>query len=166
VDPVKEREAAQALLDLGADVIARESDSTEPDKLAQENGIYSIGYNAYVPDVAPDALLTAPIWHWGVFYKKAVQDVINGTWSNAPVWWGLKEGLLELAPIADFVPDDVKALVQERKEAIIGGEFDVFVGPIKDNAGEERVAAGVTMPDEEKLAFDWLVDGVVGTIPK
>jgi basic membrane protein A len=166
VDPPKEREAAQALADLGADVIARESDSTEPDKLAQELGLYSIGYNAYVPDAAPDALLTAPIWNWGIFYKKAVEDVMNGTWTNAPVWWGLKEGLLELAPIADFVPDDVKALVEEKKAEIVAGEFDVFVGPIKDNTGELRVPEGETMTDEEKLAFDWLVEGVVGTIPK
>ena len=166
VDPVKEREAAEALVDLGVDVIARESDSTEPDKLAQEKGLYVVGYNAYVPDVAPDALLTAPIWHWGVFYKKAVEDVMNGTWTNTPVWWGLKEGILDLAPIADFVPDEVKALVEAKKQEIVAGTFDVFVGPINDNTGKLRVADGVTMTDEEKLAFDWLVEGVVGEIPK
>jgi basic membrane protein A len=82
------------------------------------------------------------------------------------VWWGLKEGLLELAPIADFVPDDVKDLVEEKKAEIVAGEFDVFVGPIKDNTGELRVPEGETMTDEEKLAFDWLVEGVVGTIPE
>jgi len=166
VDPVKEREAAEALVDLGVDVIARESDSTEADKLAQELGLYVVGYNAYVPDVAPDALLTAPIWHWGVFYKKVVEDVMNGTWTNTPVWWGLKEGILDLAPIADFVPDDVKALVEEKKQEIIAGTFDVFVGPIKDNTGELRVPEGTTMTDPEKLSFDWLVEGVVGEIPK
>ncbi|MBL7182853.1 MAG: BMP family ABC transporter substrate-binding protein [Anaerolineae bacterium] len=166
VDPVKEREAAQALLDLGCDVIARESDSTEPDKLAEENGIYAIGYNAYVPDVAPNALLTAPIWNWGVFYKKAVQAVMNDAWTSAPVWWGLAEGLLDLAPFGPAVPDDAKALIEQKKQGIIAGTFDVFVGPIKDNTGELRVPDGVTMPDEEKLAFDWLVEGVVGTIPK
>ncbi len=166
VDPVKEREAAQALLDLGCDVIARESDSTEPDKLAEENGIYAIGYNAYVPDVAPNALLTAPIWNWGVFYKKAVEDVMGGTWTNTPVWWGLAEGLLDLAPFGPAVPDDAKSLIEQKKQEIIAGTFDVFVGPIKDNAGELRVPDGVTMPDEEKLAFDWLVEGVVGSIPK
>lgn len=166
VDPVKEREAAQALLDLGADVIARESDSTEPDKLAEENGIYCIGYNAYQPDVAPKALLTAPVWNWGVYYKQAVQDVMNDTWTNAPIWWGLKEGLLSLAPIADFVPADVKTLVAQKQQEIVDGKFDVFVGPIKDNKGQERVAAGATMSDESKLAFDWLVEGVVGSIPQ
>ncbi|NIN63799.1 MAG: BMP family ABC transporter substrate-binding protein, partial [Anaerolineae bacterium] len=61
-DPPKEREAAQALVDAGADVIARESDSPEPDKLAEENGVFAIGYNAISPDVAPNAVLTAPIW--------------------------------------------------------------------------------------------------------
>jgi len=166
VDPVKEREAAQALFDQGADVIARESDSTEPDKLAQENKIYCVGYNAYQPDVAPDALLTAPVWRWGIYYEKAVRDVMNGTWTNAPVWWGLKEGLLEMAPLGKMVPADVQALVEKEKQRIISGEFDVFVGPIKDNTGKERVAAGVTMSDEEKLAFDWLVEGVNGTIPQ
>jgi len=166
VDPVKEREAAQALLDLGCDVIARESDSTEPDKLAEENGIYAIGYNAYVPDVAPNALLTAPIWNWGVFYKQAVLDVINGTWTNTPVWWGIAEGLLDLAPFGPAVPDDAKALIEQKKQEIIAGTFDVFVGPIKDNSGELRVADGVTMSDEEKLVFDWLVEGIVGSIPQ
>ena len=166
VDPVKERQAAQALLDQGCDVIARESDSTEPDKLAQENKVYCVGYNAYIPDAAPNALLTAPIWDWGVYYKKAVQDVMNGTWNNTPIWWGLKEGLLKMAPFGKMVPEDVKALVEKEKQRIIKGEFDVFVGPIKDNTGKERVAAGVTMPDNDKLAFDWLVESVVGTIPK
>ncbi|MEW5767103.1 MAG: BMP family ABC transporter substrate-binding protein [bacterium] len=165
VDPAKERQAAQDLLDLGVDVIARESDSTEPDKVAQENGIYVVGYNAYVPDAAPDALLTAPIWNWGIFYQKVVEDVKNGTWNNTPVWWGLKEGLLKMAPIADFVPKGVKRLVEKKKQDIISGKFDVFVGPINDNTGAERVAAGVTMTDEEKLSFDWLVEGVVGEIP-
>jgi basic membrane protein A len=166
VDPVKEREAAQALYDLGADVIARESDSTEPDKLAQENGIYCIGYNAYQPEVAPDALLTAPVWRWGVYYEKVVQDVANGTWSNEPVWWGMQDGILELAPLADFIPAETQELVEQRKQEILAGDFDVFVGPIVDNQGEERISAGQTMSDADKLGFNWLVAGVVGTIPE
>ncbi len=167
VNPPKEREAAEALYDLGADVIARESDSTEADKLAQEKGIYVIGYNSDVArDQAPDAFLTAPIWHWDVFYKKAVQDVAAGTWTNTPVWWGMAEGILSLAPIADFVPQEVKHLVQTEQERILSGEFDVFVGPINDNTGELRVPEGETMSDEDKLSFDWLVEGVVGEIPQ
>jgi basic membrane protein A len=165
-DPIKERDAAQALIDAGADVIARESDSTEPDKLAEQEGVYAIGYNAISADVAPNAVLTAPIWDWGVYYQQAVEEVMNGTWTSTPVWWGLKEGLLELAPFGPMVPDDVKALVEQEKQRIISGEFDVFAGPINDNTGELRVPEGETMTDEEKLAFDWLVEGVRGTIPQ
>jgi basic membrane lipoprotein Med (substrate-binding protein (PBP1-ABC) superfamily) len=47
----------------------------------------------------------------------------------------MKEGILSLAPIADFVPADVKALVEAEKARILSGEFDVFVGPINDNTG-------------------------------
>ena len=166
VDPVKEREAATALADAGCDVIARESDSTEADKLAQERGLYAVGYNTYLPDVAPKALLTAPIWNWGILYKKIAEDVRNGTWKSEAIWWGMKEGLLKMAPYGSMVPDDVKALVEAKKAEILAGTFDVFVGPIKDNTGTERVAAGVTMTDPEKLSFDWLVEGVEGTIPK
>jgi basic membrane protein A len=165
-DPQKEREAAQALIDAGVDVIARESDSVEPDKLAEQEGVYAIGYNAISVDVAPNAVLTAPIWNWGIYYTQAVQDVMDGTWTNAPVWWGIKEGLLDLAPYGAMVPDDVKALVEEQKARIVSGEFGVFEGPINDNTGAERVPAGTAMTDEEMLAFDWLVEGVKGNLPQ
>ena len=165
-DPQKERDAAQALLDAGADVIARESDSVEPDKLAEQEGAYAIGYNAVSADVAPNAVLTAPIWDWSVYYTQAMKDIAAGTWTSEPVWWGMKEGLLMLAPFGEMVPEDVVALVEQEQERIISGEFDVFTGPINDNTGTERVAAGVTMTDEEKLAFNWLVEGVKGSIPQ
>ena len=167
VNPPKEREAAEALFDLGADVIGRESDSTEADKLAQEKGIYVIGYNSDVArDQAPDAFLTAPIWHWDVFYKQVVEDVAAGTWTNAPVWWGMSEGIISLAPMAESVPQDVKDLVEQEQARIMSGEFDVFEGPISDNTGTLRVPEGETMSDEEKLSFNWLVEGVVGEIPE
>ena len=116
--------------------------------------------------MAPNALLTAPIWNWGVYYRKAVEDVMSGAWDSTPVWWGLAEGLLDLAPFGPAVPDDARELIAQKKQEIATGTFDVFVGPLKDNTGELRVADGVTMPDGEKLTFDWLIDGIVGTIPQ
>ncbi|MEZ4837254.1 MAG: BMP family ABC transporter substrate-binding protein [Caldilineaceae bacterium] len=165
-DPPSEREAAQALIDAGADVVARESDSVEPDKLAEEAGVYAIGYNAISNDVAPNAVLTAPIWDWSVIYEQKVQDVADGAWTNEPVWWGMAEGVLDLAPIADFVPEEVKTAVEVQKAAIIAGDFQPFCGPINDNAGEARVAEGECMDDGALLSFDWLVEGVTGEIPQ
>lgn len=165
-NPPAEREAAQALLDTGADVIARESDSTEPDKLAQENGVYAIGYNAISEDVAPDAVLTAPIWNWDVYYKDAVEKAYNGEWEEHQYWGHMADGIMELAPFGDMVPQDVRDEVNAAKEKIFSGDLHPFTGPISDNDGELRVEEGETMSDEALLSFDWLVQGVVGEIPK
>jgi basic membrane protein A len=77
----------------------------------------------------------------------------------------MKEGLLDLAPYGKMVPADVQALIEAEKARIVSGEFDVFEGPIMDNTGAERVKAGETMTDEQKLGFDWLVEGVKGSVP-
>ncbi len=165
-DPPKEREAAQALLDTGADVIARESDSPEPDKLAEENGVYAIAYNAVSPDVAPEAVLTAPVWDWGVYYKNTVEAAHNGDWKSGAYWGHMSDGILDLAPFGEMVPQDVQDEVNAAKEQIMSGELDPFAGPIKDNTGKARVEDGQTMTDEELLSFDWLVEGAVGEVPK
>ena len=164
-DPVSEREAAQALLDSGADVIARESDSTEPDKLAEENGAYAIGYNAISQDVAPNAVLTAPIWDWGVYYKQTVQAAMDGTWETHAYWGGMADNILDLAPFGAMVPQAVQDEVNATKAQIISGDFQPFTGPIADQTGTIRVAAGETMSDPDLLSFDWLVEGVSGQIP-
>ena len=97
-DPPVERQAAQVLLDVGADVIARESDSPEPDKLAEQNGVYAIGYNAISSAVAPNAVLTAPIWNWGVYYRETVTAARNGTWQTHAYWGSIADGVLDLGP--------------------------------------------------------------------
>ncbi len=165
-NPPAEREAAQALLDTGADVIARESDSTEPDKLAQEAGVYAVGYNAISEDVAPDAVLTAPIWDWGIYYADTVEKAYNSEWEPHAYWGHMSDGIMELAPFGDMVPQDVQDDVISTKEVILNGNLHPFTGPISDNNGELRVAEGEVMTDEVLLSFDWLVKGVVGTVPE
>lgn len=166
VDPSKERASAQALFDAGIDIMARESDSNEADKLAEELGKFVVGYNLDNKAIVPNAWLTAPVWNWGVYYVKVGNDLMTDRWANTPVWWGMKEGLVELAPFGSNVPAHVKKLVRERQQEIVEGGVDIFAGPIRDNTGKERVPAGVTMSDEELLNFDWLVEGVAGTIPR
>jgi basic membrane protein A len=165
-NPPAEREAAQALLDRGADVIARESDSIEPDRLAQENGVYAIGYNAISQEVAPDAVLTAPIWDWGAYYKDTVEKAYNDEWEPHSYWGHMADGILDLASFGDMVPQDVRDEVNAAKQEIMSGALHPFTGPIRDNNGELRVADGETMTDDALLSFNWLVEGVVGQIPE
>jgi len=164
-DPVKEVEATQTLIDLGADVVARESDSAEPDKLCEQEGIYAVGYNTDPRPLAPKAVIAAPVWDWGEYYTKVASAVRNGTWENSPYWGTMADGIIDVV-FGSMVPEEVKKQVEAKRKEIVAGTFDVFVGPIKDNNGKERVPAGITMTDQEKLQFDWLVEGIIGTIPK
>jgi basic membrane protein A len=164
-DPAKEREAAESLLDIGADVIAQHQDTPAPQQAAEKRGHYSIGYNSDMSSFAPAAHLTAPVWNWDVIYTKVVEEVHNGTWSSYQYWGGLDDGVVGLAPYSDLVPQEVRDLVEAKKAEMVSGEWDVFTGPINNQDGEVLVPEGEQMVDGDMLGMTVFVEGVVGTIP-
>ncbi|HBG18510.1 MAG TPA: BMP family ABC transporter substrate-binding protein [Desulfobulbaceae bacterium] len=162
-DPATEKEAAKSLLDVGADVIAQHQDSPGPQEAAQEKGVYSIGYNSDMSTFAPKAHLTAPVWNWAPYYTKVVEDVRKGTWKSEAAWPGMADGVVDLAPFGPMVPKDVQDKVNAEKAKIVAGTQKIFVGPIKDQNGEVKIADGVVATDPELLGMTWFVEGVVGT---
>jgi len=165
-DPAKEREAAESLLDANADVIAQHQDTAAPQQAAEKRGCYSIGYNTDMSKFAPKAHLTAPVWRWEKFYIPCVKSVKDGTWKSESYWGGLKDGVVDLASFGPMVGDDVKKLVQEKRDLIESGQWDVFTGPIKDQDGQVKCKEGAKMTDDELLKLDWFVEGVEGEIPR
>src|SRR3954452_22337046 len=151
-DPAKERAAAEALLDGGADVIAQHQDTAGPQQAAEERGLYSVGYNADMAPLSTKAVLTSAIWNWATFYIDTVMMVMDVTWDTRYYWGGWKDCVVDLAPIADFVPDDIRAPIEEEITRFKSGEetiYTIFTGPIADETGAIRVAEGQTMTDEE-----------------
>jgi basic membrane protein A len=165
-DPAKEREAAESLLDLSADVIAQHQDTAAPQQAAEKRGCYSIGYNTDMSSFAPRAHLTAPVFNWEKFYIPDVISVKEGKWVPQNYWKGLKEGVVDLAPFGPMVPDDVKKLVSEKRKLIESGEWDVFWGPVKDQSGALKFKEGEKMTDDQMLKLNWFVEGVSGEIPR
>lgn len=165
-DPPKEREAAESLLDLGADVIAQHQDTPGPQQAAEKRGRYSVGYNSDMRPFAPRAHLTAPIWRWEKIYVEIVKQVREGAWKSAELWPGLESGVVDLAPFNDAVPNDVRGLVESKKTEIVSRRWDVFTGPIADQQGKVVVAAGKRMTDPEMLSMNFFVEGVVGSLPR
>lgn len=163
-DPATEKEAAKSLLDVGADVIAQHQDSPGPQEAAQEKGVYSIGYNSDMSAFAPKAHLTAPIWNWGPYYKKTVENVRAGKWENQATWLGMKEGMVQLAPFGPMVPQNVRHEVIQKRNDILKGRTTLFEGPIKDQGGNIQIPAGRSATDEELLGMKYFVEGVVGTL--
>jgi basic membrane protein A len=167
-DPAKERQAAEALLDGGADVIAQHQDTAGPQQAAEDRGLYGVGYNADMAPLAPGAVLTSAIWNWAPYYIDIVESVMNGTWESEQYWGGWQDGVVDMAPIADFVPDDFRTTIEEEVARFKSGEetiYTIFTGPIADQTGEVRVPEGQSMTDEELLSMDWFVEGVEGEIP-
>lgn len=167
-NPQTERQAAEALLDGGADVIAQHQDTAGPQQAAEDRGLYGVGYNADMSPLAPDAVLTSAIWNWGPYYIDIVESVINGTWVSEQYWGGWQDGVVDMAPVADFVPDDIRVTIEEEVARFKSGEetiYTIFTGPIADQTGEIRVPEGQPMTDEELLSMNWFVEGVEGEIP-
>ncbi len=165
-DPAKEREAAIALIEGGADVIAQQTDSAAPVETAEEKGVYSIGYNSDMRAFGPSYYLAAPIWNWGVYYTKVVKEIMDGSYQGGGFYWGgMEDGIVEIS-MTDNVPERVKAVVEAFKELIVEGKFDPFTGPLYDQSGKLRIEAGKRMSDDALLSMDWFVDNIVGEIPK
>jgi simple sugar transport system substrate-binding protein len=114
----------------------------------------------------PRAHLTAVTHHWGDFYTRMTQQVIDGNWKSGDVWGGIQAGMVSLAPINPVVPGDVVALVAKNEEAIRNGSFHPFQGPVKDQDGKVRIASGTTISDADLQRMDWYVQGVQGKLPE
>jgi simple sugar transport system substrate-binding protein len=165
-DPGREREAADVLISQGADVLTHHTDSTAVVQAAEEAGKWSVGYHSDMSKYGPEYQLTAATHHWGDYYIKTVKRVMDGTWEPTSVWGGLAEGMVDIAPINDKVPEDVVKEVEQTKAAIADGSFHPFQGPIRNQAGEVAVPEGETMTDKELTTMEWYVEGVVGKLPK
>ncbi len=165
-DPPKEKQAAQSLLDAGADVIAQHQDTPSALLAAAEAGKWGIGSESNMQRFAPKAYLTGTTWTWGPLVEKIVKASETHAWASQDYYGNLRDGVVGLGPLNPAVPAAVRAQVAEKKRAIESGRLEIFTGPLRDQTGKVRVPAGHTMSLKEILTFDWLVEGVEGKSPK
>ena len=164
-DPGREREAADTLISQGADVVTHHTDSTAAVQAAEAKKVYAVAYHSDMSKYGPNAHLTAVTHNWGKYYTDAVQTVLDGKWKSSQPWMGIKEGVIRMAPFSKVVPQDVQDLVKKTEGEIGAGRFHPFTGPIKDNTGKERVAAGKVIDDATLNKMDYYVEGVQGKLP-
>lgn len=156
-DPEGEGQAAKALIDLGCDVIAQHCDTANPATEAEKAGVYAVGYNSDMAEKAPGATLTSVMWDWSVFYTKAVEDVINGTWTGENYFGSMQDGLVTLAPLSDLCAEGTAEKVKEVQDKIMNGEWDIFDGETEyeDNQGQTH-----TLKAEEYGTCNWYYKNV------
>lgn len=162
---VKEAEAANALVDQGADVITCHVDSP---KVVVETvagrGAYVCGYHANQAPLAPQNYLTGAEWNWASVYTGFVEAALAGDRLPNFVRGGLKDGFVKMSPLGPAVSDAGRAQFEATRAAIMEGGFAVIKGPLKDNKGNVIAAQGQAFEESaiELESMDYLVEGVIG----
>jgi simple sugar transport system substrate-binding protein len=166
-DPGKERQAADTLIAQGADNVAQNTDSPASIQAAQEKGTYAFSIDADMSSFGKKAQLSGTTEDWSGYYIAETKMVLDGTWTgNRHTRWGLKEGLVVMAPLNPDIPPAAVKVFEDTKAKLIAGTLNPFAGPIKDNTGKEMVAAGAVMPDATFSSLNWYVEGIEGSVPK
>lgn len=144
------------------DVLTMHTDSLGPMKVADLNHIWTVGCNFDNSD-SFDNCLTSVVWNWQEFYKVMIPKCLAGKLRGGYFWNGLETNMVRLTDLSDDVINKnyVQAIVDKETERIAVNNWDVFFGPIYDNAGNLRIPYGCCPTDETILNdFKWYVKGV------
>jgi basic membrane protein A and related proteins len=165
-NPPKETEAAQSLLNGGADVLFQNTDSSAVLKTAGKAGKLAFGWDSDMSAYSPEAHLASAIINWSPYYVKATRDALEGKWTgNSAVWWGVKEGAIDIVSISDKVPADIKTKVETVKAGLKDGSFSIWKGPIMGQDGKEKLAKDAVADDKFLGGVMFYIQGVEGKVP-
>jgi basic membrane protein A len=165
-NPPKETEAATSLINGGADILFQNTDSPAVLKTAQEKGKRAFGWDSDMTAYGPKAHLASSVINWGPYYIKATKDALDGTWKGGTgSWWGVKEGTIDIVSIAEDVPAETKAKIDEIKAGLKAGTFSVWKGPIMGQDGKEILAKDAVADDKFLGGVNFYVKGVEGKVP-
>jgi basic membrane protein A and related proteins len=165
-NPPKETEAAQSLINGGADVLMQNTDSSAVLQTAGKNKKYAFGWDSDMTAYSPEAHLASAVINWGPYYIKATRDALEGKWKgDERAWWGVKEGAIDLVSISDKVPAEVKEKVEKVKAGLKDGSYVIWKGPIMGSDGKEILAKDAVADDKFLGGINFYVKGVEGTVP-
>ena len=167
-DPPKETEAATSLINGGADVLFQNTDSPAVLKTAEAKGKRAFGWDSDMTAYGPKAHLASAVINWGPYYIKATKEALDGSWkagAGTHAWWGVKEGAIDIVSMAEDVPAETKAKVEEVKKGLADGSFAIWKGPIMDNTGKVQIAKDTVADDKFLGGLNFYVKGVEGKVP-
>lgn len=160
-DSDKEKALAKKLIDeKNVDVITYHQNMPNVIEVAEDRGVYSIGYHENY-EGASEKFLTAVEFKWDVTYKELLLDYIRGKSDVVNTYWfGMEKGAIGLTDMSPMISQDVLSEVEEAKREIVSG-YGIFSGKIYDNKGVLRCDDGEIISDQILMkSMDWYVKGV------
>jgi simple sugar transport system substrate-binding protein len=165
-NPPKETEAATSLINSGADILFQNPDSAAVLKTAEAKGKRAFGWDSDMTAYGPKAHLASAVINWAPYYIKATREALEGKWTGgAGVWWGVKEGAIDIVSIAEDVPAETKSKVDEVKAGLKDGSFVIWKGPLLDNTGKPLLKKDEVAEDKFLGGLNIYVKGVEGKVP-
>jgi basic membrane lipoprotein Med (substrate-binding protein (PBP1-ABC) superfamily) len=162
-DPPVAAQAANSLIDAGADVLRGFTDDPTYCRVAQQRGVLALPDFADGTSACPQAVVTSTVWHWTSYYEKTVASIQAGTWNPTSLRFIPASIAFTLGPWGPKVPATVRQKVEQVFARLQAGTLDPFVGPIYDSHGKLRVPAGTKLTNQFLYSgWTWFVKGVVG----
>lgn len=188
-DPAGAKEATEALMAAGADVLAFTEDTPTVIQTAAERGHPSFSHYASMVEFSPETVVSGQIVHWETIYIDIVEKILDGTYTSTNLqdvdyFWLLEQGAVEMGaaagvPIAEGFVDELQAveidhpefgaisvydLVMRRLEQMREGRdvFEPFAGPLEDRNGNLVYEEGYLPTIEDLVGLEFAVPGVVG----
>ena len=118
--------------------------------------------------------LATPIWNWGRFYERIIRDFLQGNWDTdrdakrkpaINYWWGISGGIIDLI-MSDELPHGIETLTNIVKGQMYADYFNPFWGEHHRQDGTIVGKANQSLTPEEIITMDYLLDGVIGSIPE
>ena len=147
-------------------MLFQNTDSPAVLKTAQDKGKRAFGWDSDMTAYGPKAHLGSAVINWAPYYIQATKEALDGSWKGgANAWWGHKEGAIDMVSIADDVPAETKARIDEIKKGLKDGSFSIWKGPIVGQDGKEILAKDVVADDKFLGGVSFYVKGVEGKVP-
>ena len=165
-NPPKETEAAQSLINGGADVLFQNTDSSAVLQTAAKNKKLAFGWDSDMTAYAPEAHLASAVINWAPYYIKATREALEGSWKGGEAaWWGVKEGAIDIVSINAMVPADIKTKVETVKAGLKDGSFSIWKGPLLGQDGKAVLKDGEVADDKFLGGVNFYLKGVEGKVP-
>lgn len=137
-------------------------------------GLFDPGFGLYMQRDGRLWNMAMPIWDWGKFYEKMIQNILSGDWdlddttnatSGLSYWWGLSSGVVDVV-FSRKLPSGTRKLAQLLKDNIIDHDFSPFTGTLYSQEGIIQPDPNYRLTPKEIFTMEWLSDNVIGHMPK
>ena len=146
--------------------IVSDVDMIRPGTQVRQYGLYMRGKHGCVN-------LAAPLWNWGKFYEKIIRDILSGSFNSGAArerktlsyWWGISSSIIDLI-VSREVPYGVRTLTDVFRREIFNENFHPFYGELTKQDGTKIGEKDSVLSPLQIISMDWLLDSVIGDIPK